>query len=348
MCVAPYLSLSSEKGKYMFLKIKFFLSLLLTAFTVTLHAADKPTLTIYTYQSFASDWGPGLALKQAFEANTGCNVNFVTTTDSGTLLNRLRMEGKHSKADLVLGLDTNQIDSALKTNLFSEHQQTLDHLTLSGGWQDKTFFPISYGYFAFVYNKNRLKNPPKSLHALLQNQTLKVVYPDPRTSTVGRGLINWFNSVFTDKVPTAWQQLAQITRTVPPNWSTNYSLFLKGEADMAFSYTTSAAYHQHHQDGHSVVAALFSEGHIRQIEVMALLKNSKHPELARQFLRFIVQPESQKRIMLGNWMYPVIDVALPDSFKNLIHPTLIPDTEYKTDATQKAWIKTWLQATIRS
>ena len=86
----------------------------MAAFTLHTHAIDKPTLTIYTYQSFASEWGPGLALKRAFEKDNACHVEFVTTTDSGTLLNRLRMEGKHSKADLVLGLDTNQIDSALK------------------------------------------------------------------------------------------------------------------------------------------------------------------------------------------------------------------------------------------
>ena len=82
---------------------------------------------------------------------------------------------------------------------------------------------------------------------------------------MGRGLINWINSVFTSEVPHTWQKMAQITRTVPPNWSTSYSLFLKGEADMALSYTTSVAYHQHNQDGKAVAAALFSEGHIRQV-----------------------------------------------------------------------------------
>ena len=33
-------------------------------------AADLPVLTVYTYNSFISDWGPGPQVKKAFEA--GC------------------------------------------------------------------------------------------------------------------------------------------------------------------------------------------------------------------------------------------------------------------------------------
>ena len=34
----------------------------------TAMAADKPQLTVYTYDSFVSDWGPGPQVKEAFEA----------------------------------------------------------------------------------------------------------------------------------------------------------------------------------------------------------------------------------------------------------------------------------------
>ena len=34
-------------------------------------ASDKPVLTIYTYESFTSEWGPGPAIETAFEEN--CN-----------------------------------------------------------------------------------------------------------------------------------------------------------------------------------------------------------------------------------------------------------------------------------
>ena len=47
--------------------------------------AETPILTIYTYESFAAEWGPGPAIKKAFEAECACDVNFVAL-DSSCLL----------------------------------------------------------------------------------------------------------------------------------------------------------------------------------------------------------------------------------------------------------------------
>ena len=63
----------------------------------------KPVLTVYTYDSFAADWGPGPKIKKAFEADCNCELKLVALEDGVSLLNRLRMEGKNSKADVVLG-----------------------------------------------------------------------------------------------------------------------------------------------------------------------------------------------------------------------------------------------------
>ena len=45
-------------------------------------AQDNPTLTVYTYDAFAADWGPGPALKQGFEAQCECTLDFVSANDS--------------------------------------------------------------------------------------------------------------------------------------------------------------------------------------------------------------------------------------------------------------------------
>ena len=54
----------------------------LLALAASAAAADKPTLTIYTYDAFAADYGPGPALKAGFEKTCGCTVNFVATDSS--------------------------------------------------------------------------------------------------------------------------------------------------------------------------------------------------------------------------------------------------------------------------
>ena len=66
----------------------------LTSFSAL--AADN-TLTVYTYDSFAADWGPGPKVEKAFEAQCGCDVNFVALDDGVSILNRLRLEGDNSK-----------------------------------------------------------------------------------------------------------------------------------------------------------------------------------------------------------------------------------------------------------
>ncbi len=206
--------------------------------------AAKPTLTVYTYDSFSADWGPGPAVKKAFEAQCNCELKFVALEDGVSLLNRVRMEGKNSKADVVLGLDNNLVQAAQKTGLFAPSDVDTSKLQLPDGWQDKTFVPFDYGYFAFVYDKNKLKNPPKSLKELVDSpEKWRVIYEDPRTSTPGLGLLLWMQKVYGDQAPQAWQKLAQKTVTVTKGWSEAYGLFLKGEGDLVLSYTTSPAYH---------------------------------------------------------------------------------------------------------
>ncbi len=78
-------------------------------------AFAKPVLTVYTYDSFAADWGPGPTIKKAFEADCDCELKLVALEDGVSLLNRLRMEGKNSKADVVLGLDNNLLEAATQT-----------------------------------------------------------------------------------------------------------------------------------------------------------------------------------------------------------------------------------------
>ena len=41
------------------------------------NADEKPEIVIYTYESFASEWGPGPQIKAEFEKTCNCTVTFV-------------------------------------------------------------------------------------------------------------------------------------------------------------------------------------------------------------------------------------------------------------------------------
>ncbi|MDN3680366.1 thiamine ABC transporter substrate binding subunit [Vibrio tapetis subsp. quintayensis] len=308
--------------------------------------ANTDTLTVYTYDSFAADWGPGPAVKKAFEAQCGCTLNLVALDDGVTILNRLRLEGKNSKADVLLGLDNNLMAEAKQTGLLAEHSVDTSAVVVPGGWQDTTFVPYDFGYFAFVYNKEALKNPPKSLKELVeQRDDLKVIYQDPRTSTPGQGLMLWMKSVYGDNVSDAWQQLAKKTVTVTKGWSEAYNMFLKGESDMVLSYTTSPAYHIIAEQDEKYAAASFSEGHYTQVEVAAKVKASKNPELSEQFMQFILSSEFQSAMPTGNWMYPATDVELPKGYDALSVPSKALSFSPEEIAKQrKSWVREWQSA----
>ncbi|WP_170574105.1 thiamine ABC transporter substrate binding subunit [Ruegeria atlantica] len=281
-------------------------------------AADKPQLTVYTYDSFVSDWGPGPQVKEAFEAVCDCELNLVGVEDGAALLSRIRLEGENSDADVVLGLDTNLITAAKETGLFAPSSVSADY-ALPLEWSDDVFAPYDWGYFAFVHNADT--PAPVNFRELAEGDT-KIIIQDPRSSTPGLGLLLWVEAAYDDEAPEIWAGLADNIVTVTKGWSEAYGLFLDGEADMVLSYTTSPAYHLIAEEDASKAAAAFDEGHYMQVEVAAKLAGTDQPELADQFLEFMVSDTFQQIIPTTNWMYPAVTPAsgLPDGFDTLITP----------------------------
>lgn len=311
-------------------------------------SADKPTLTIYTYSSFVSEWGPGPALQPLFEAQCGCAINWVSLEDGAALLSRLKLEGEQTEADIVLGLDTNLTVETAATGLIAPHEVDLSALKLPVAWEDANFVPYDYGYFAVVYDSQTLPNPPQSLAELTApGEAPKIILMDPRTSTPGLGLMLWVKQVAGEGAAEAWKNLAQKTLTVTKGWSEAYGLFLKGEAPMVLSYTTSPAYHVMMEQTDRYKAVEFAEGNYLQVEVAARLKTSDQPELAKQFLAFLTSREAQEKIPTTNWMYPVVDLgeALPQAFRDLKVPAkalLMPSDQVA--ANRSGWIEEWLNS----
>ncbi|MFY2823907.1 thiamine ABC transporter substrate binding subunit [Ruegeria sp. MALMAid1280] len=284
----------------------------------TAMAADKPQLTVYTYDSFVSDWGPGPQVKEAFEAVCDCELNLVGVEDGAALLSRIRLEGETSDADVVLGLDTNLINAAKETGLFAPSSVSAEY-TLPIEWADEVFAPYDWGYFAFVHNADAAA--PANFRELADGDT-KIIIQDPRSSTPGLGLLLWVQAAYGDEAADIWAGLADNIVTVTKGWSEAYGLFLEGEADMVLSYTTSPAYHLIAEEDASKAAAAFDEGHYMQVEVAAKLAGTDQPELADQFLNFMVSDAFQQIIPTTNWMYPAVTPAagLPEGFETLIQP----------------------------
>lgn len=329
-------------------------NLVLSAALLTLvipSMAQAADVTIYTYESFTADWGPGPQVEKAFEASCGCDVEFVSAADGVALLNRLRLEGGKSEADIVLGLDQNLIAEAKATGFFEPHGISTDAVTVPGGFVDDVFVPYDYGYFAVIYDTQKITNPPESMEAFLSGDAEnKIAIQDPRTSTPGLGLMLWIKELYGDDAPEAYAKLQERVLTVTPGWSEAYGLFTEGEVPMVLSYTTSPAYHMIAEGDDRYQAARFSEGHYMQIEVAGLTGKGKKNANATQFLEFMVSPAFQDIIPETNWMLPAAETsaALNPVFDGLVQPSkALLFSSDDVAANRKFWVDEWLEVMSR-
>ena len=330
------------------MRIFIILSSLFVIITFNVNANYNNTLTIYTYDSFVSEWGPGPIIKKKFEEKFNTHINFVSVDSAAILLTKIILEGSSTKADIVLGLDMNLFDAANKSNLFSNHKvENINEKTqLPIKWDSDKFIPYNYGYFAFVYNNKNLKKPPLSMNELINSTEARIVIQDPRTSTPGLGLLTWMKAIYGDNAKNEWKKLNKKIISVTKGWTdAYYNFFMAGEADMVLSYTTSPAAHILFENNFDISASIFDEGHYISIEFAGILKTSKNKKIANDFLKFMLSDDFQSVIPSTNIMYPVTNINnLPDAFKNLEIPKVIQLNPKEINDNKEDWISEWLNA----
>jgi len=322
------------------------LSLLLTL-ALNATAANPTELTIYTYDSFSGKGSLGAYVREHSETKLGIRTKYVEFGSAGEALNQIAIEGKKTRADLVVGIDQNLMGRAIALDAFVPHgvkdANLRDDLKLDA---DGKLLPYDYGYLAFVYDRRRTTKVPESLEAFSTDAALKkkVVIADPRTSSLGLSFLTWTRGQFTPetKLETFWRQFAPQLITISPSWSSAYGLFLKKEADFVMSYTTSPAYHLKEEKSEDYRAVIFPEGHFRQVEGLGIVKTSKRHEAARKWASFVLSEEVQKEVAERQWMYPARKgIALPESFAKLGAEPKALVAELGDETQKKTLLREW-------
>ena len=80
-----------------------------------------------------------------------------------------------------------------------------------------------------------------------------------------------------------------------------------------------------------------------QIEGAGIVNNCKNLKSAQLFIDFMLTDDFQKEIPLTNWMFPVTDIKLPDSYSTAMKPetSLLLPSETINDNLNK-WTEEWL------
>ena len=290
------------------------LSIIFILITISSISA-KEVLVVGTYDSFSAEWGPGPVIETEFEKNCNCDLQYVSTSQAGTLANEIFLKDK----DVILGVEMHEFDYT------SENWNIYD-----------------YGYFSFIYNEETLKDIPNSFEELINQTNLKIVVQDPRTSPVGLGLLRWMKLTHPDNFPTILKKFNNNVLTYTPGWSEAYGIFLEGKADLVLSYSTSPFYHQEYEDEYKYKAIEFTDGHLVTKEIVYVRPDSEKQKLGKEFVEFMMRDDIQKIIAQMNIMYPASenDNNIPYKMRQLKKPKEI---KYNDFLEAEPLIKIWLE-----
>lgn len=308
----------------------------------------RETLVVYSYDSFASEWGAGPSIVAEFEAEYGINVELHAPGDGVVVLSQLILEKDKPKADVVVGLDNNLLARTLSEEILEPYASPELSRIASDLLFDKTHHltPFDYGFFAICYDGENVDKLPQSLEDLTKAEYKdSLILMDPRTSTPGLGFLLWTIAVYGDDHLKYWDRLKPSILTITEGWSSGYGLFTQEEAPFVLSYSTSPVYHVEYEETTRFGALKFEEGNYQHIEGMGIVKGTDNREAAEKFIDFMLSDSSQKTLAMSNIMYPSVGATeLPESFSHAFiaeNALLIDSAEIEDQSA--VWVQNWVE-----
>ncbi len=325
---------------------KLLLTVLLTLLTLFATLAISAELVIYTSDSFAG--GIAKVVVPKFEQMYKCKVKVVSLGSMGDVLARMIAEKNAPKADLVIGLNPQQLQKSIKEGLLEKYRSTNSKNLVYKGFVNDYGTVYDYGALAIIYNVEKIKNPPKSFKDLLKPEYKgKIVLIDPRTSSTGLTFLMWTIAAFgEDGAMEYWKELKKNVLTFTSGWSAAFKMLETGEVDMIVSYATDGAYSMYTYGSIKYMPMIFEEGAYLLEEYAGIVKNAKSKILARAFIEFMLTPDFQKEVPLNQWMLPVITIDLPEVFKYVPEIKKILRVDPKINDRLDEILKKWEKAVI--
>ena len=289
----------------------FFVLILVAAFFAFHHRSQKTDLKpiyILSYSSFNSLLGPGKKLKKLFEKSCSCKLHIINGGEAGLLIQKMQYL---DQVDAVVGLDQFTLDRARDKYKWQplnlQKSQFIDELR---DQIEGNFVPFDWSPLTIIYKKSSFKSDVsaiKSLSGWIRLGVKKQLsLQDPRTSTPGMHFLWWLYSQ--DPTLAIVKKLKPLMHSVSPSWDTSYGLFQRGQVKLTFSYLTSLLYHWLETKDYDYTAYVGESGHPYQIEYAGVPMICTQCELAKKFVKFLLQPEVQRLLMTKNYMLPTVDL----------------------------------------
>jgi thiamine transport system substrate-binding protein len=307
---------------------------------------SKPQkLTVYTYSSFPHVLTAKIT--KYFDDVYQQKVQFKSFSDTGLLFNQLKLERKKPRADVVIGLDNNYLPKVTAAKLLQPYKPKATPKLQRKMVFDPDFnlIPFDYGYVVFNYNREKLKQLPRTHLDLTQpHYKGKIILENPLTSSPGQIFLLTTIALYGEPgYLDYWRKLKPNLLTITAGWDEAYGMYTDDKAPIVLSYTTSPVYHLLNDHTEKYQALILDRAAYVQIEGIGIVKNAPNPKAAQQLVEYLLSLELQKLIPKSQFMYPVrTDVVLPNSYriagkvKNVLN---LPQA--KVNANLQRWLAEW-------
>ncbi|MFC7187506.1 thiamine ABC transporter substrate-binding protein [Halorubrum yunnanense] len=335
---------------------------------------ETPTLTVATYTSFidAPSVSPGEWLKEEFESRVDAELEWATPDNELNYYVERAASGVSVDADLYVGLTTGdlvRVDDQLDDALFAERGEVDGFDAVREGLLFDPFdraIPFDTGYVSLVYDGTTTEAPETFDGLLADDHSGALIAQNPGGSSTGRSFLLHTIHRFGDGGVAGdgdeetvagddgdpdydyldyWADLQANDVRVLGSWDDAYTAWSNGEAPMVVSYSTDqvfAADAGEDLEQHRI--RFLNDQAYANPEGMAVFADADEPELAREFMSFVLEPEVQGEIAQRNVAFPATDTAtLPDDYAELAKEPADPVT-FTYDELQGSvgeWIDAW-------
>ena len=318
---------------------------------------QRPTLTVMTHDSFSVSE----SVVQAFEAANNVTLSFVKSGDAGAALNKAILSRSSPLADVFFGVDNTFLTRALDADIFEPYASPAlnDIPTAFKLDPSNRALPVDYGDVCINYDKSffasRALDVPVSLEDLTQAQYRQMlVVENPASSSPGLAFLLLTVDHFGDPAYLDyWKQLRENGVVVVDGWETAYYTNFSGSSgrgpqSMVVSYASSPAAEVIFAESalkDAPTASILGPGTcFRQLEFVGILKGTRHADLARRFVDFMLAPVFQADVPLQMFVFPVRpEVTMPEAFTRYAQVASEPSflAPEQIAQSREDWIRAW-------
>lgn len=324
------------------------------------------TVTIMSHDSF----NVSEEVVAAFQAACNCKVQFLKSGDTGLALNKAILSKANPLADVFYGVDNTFLSRALAADIFEPYASPAlagipADLKLDPG---NRLLPVDFGYVTLNYDKEYFADNQIPLPGSLRDLTDPaykglLVVENPATSSPGLAFLLTTVAAFGETGDYTyldfWRDLRANDVLVTDGWEdAYYGQFSggsgEGDRPLVVSYATSPAAEVFFADPQPSESPtgnlLFPAGSFKQIEFVGILKGAREPELARQWVDFMLGDTFQADIPLQMWVYPARSgTPLPEVFQRFAEVPAEPATltPAQIETNRERWLQAWTDVVLR-